>query len=364
MKCSYCFYHDEAKKRKIGNYGIMSDKTMEQIIIKALDYAEESCTFGFQGGEPTLAGLDYFRQFASLVEKYNKKKIAVQYCLQTNGLFYSGISESRNPEAFSRDRNWIEFLKEKKFLVGISLDGTKEFHDHYRLDQNNKGTFIRVTKTIQAMLKSGIEINVLTVLTKQSAAHVETIYRFLKKIGVRYQQYLPCLDPLEKERGEECYSLTPRRFANAEKQLFDLWFQDLIANDYVYIRQFENWVGILKGYAPEACAMYGRCTMQNVIEANGDVFPCDFYVLDAYKMGNINEENFTQLYEKITKHPFFEDAEKRDERCSDCHWYPLCRGGCRRDCDIGDKQGCYNYYCEAYQEIFTSIIERLEYLAC
>lgn len=346
MDCRYCFYKDEAEKRMTACYGMMSEDVMEHIIKKALEYAQETCTFGFQGGEPTLAGLAFFRKFTDLVEKYNKNRIAVSYSLQTNGILI--------------DKEWISFLAEKKFLVGVSLDGPKEIQDANRLDQNKKSTFQRVTRAIQGMLKNQVEVNGLTVLTRQSARHVEKIYSFLKKLGVRYQQYIPCLDPLGQPQGKECYSLSPELFAQAHKRLFDLWFLDLMRNDYVYIRQFENWVGILKGYSPEACTMYGRCTMQNVIEANGDVFPCDFYVLDKYKVGNIKEENFQQLYEKLEGHCFFQDADKRDIRCSNCRWYPICRGGCRRDSNV-EKQ-C-NYYCEAYQEIFSYIIERLEYLA-
>ncbi len=348
MQCKYCFYKDEAQKRNVNCYGMMQEEVMEHLIKKALDYAQERCVFGFQGGEPTLIGLEFFENFTEMVEKYNKKKISIEYCLQTNGMLI--------------DDDWIQFLADKKFLVGVSLDGPKEIHDQNRLDSKKKSTFIRVTRTIEKMLKSNIKVNVLTVLTKQSAHHVEQIYRFLKKIGVRYQQYIPCLDPLGKERGEEYYSLTPKRFAEAQKRLFDLWFADLIVNDYVYIRQFENWVGVLKGYTPEACTMYGKCTMQNVVEANGDVFPCDFYALDEYKIGNITREGFEQIYEKSLTHPFFEDALKRDERCLNCHWYPICRGGCRRDCSIDESGVAYNYYCEAYQEIFAYIIERLEYL--
>lgn len=348
MVCRYCFYRDEAQNREIACYGMMSEQVMENIIKKALDYAEESCTFGFQGGEPTLAGLEFFQKFTDLVEKYNKNHLAVSYSLQTNGLLI--------------DDEWIAFFADKKFLIGVSLDGPKEIQDANRLDQIGKSTFHRVTRTIQQLLKNRVEVNVLVVLTRQSARHVEKIYSFLKKLGIRYHQYIPCLDPLGQPQGKEFYSLTPKLFAQAHKHLFDLWFSDLMKGDYVYIRQFENWVGILKGYPPEACTMYGRCAMQNVIESNGDVFPCDFYVLDEYRVGNIREQDFQQLYGKLEENSFFQDADKRDIRCPNCQWYPICRGGCRRDCSIAEQQQ-HNYYCEAYQEIFPYVIERLDYLA-
>ncbi len=156
----------------------------------------------------------------------------------------------------------------------------------------------------------------------------------------------------------------PKLYAQAMKKLFDLWFEDQRMGKPIYIRQFSNYLDILRGEQPEACAMYGRCSLQNVIEADGSVYPCDFYALDEYYMGNILETDFARLREEAQEErpgSFFESADRRDERCGRCRWYPLCRGGCRRDCvDEGERRR--NYYCEAYQEFFEYVVERLEWL--
>lgn len=136
----------------------------------------------------------------------------------------------------------------------------------------------------------------------------------------------------------------------------------------VYIRQFENYVDMLTGAQPEACSMYGRCSMQNVIESDGSVYPCDFYAMDPWLMGNIRdpEADFERFLEQADAGEgaggFFARPDQRDARCPDCRWYPLCRGGCRRDC-YEENGNLTNYYCEAYQDFFAYSISRLEYLA-
>ena len=212
MRCKYCFYRDVSDKRSVENYGRMSDETMETLVRNALDTCEEGCSFAFQGGEPTLAGLDFFRKFTSLAEKYNTKGVKVSYALQTNGLDLSD--------------DWAEFFSKENFLVGVSLDGDKAIHDTSRLDARGKVTFSRVINTIERFNKHGVEYNILCVLTSYVARHPEKIYRFFKSSGFKYLQFIPCLDPLGEERGGNFYSLTPERYEMFLKQIFDLWYAD------------------------------------------------------------------------------------------------------------------------------------------
>ena len=203
-------------------------------------------------------------------------------------------------------------------------------------------------------------------LNRQTAERIEAIYRFFCRKGFYAQQYIPCLDPLGEQRGKQSYSLTPAVFESVMKKLFDLWYADQMSGVPVYIRQFENYVEMLAGGQPEACSMYGKCSMQNVIESDGTVYPCDFYALDAWAMGNIKDPalDFVKLWQwSVSEHPapFFRESAKRDARCSGCRWYPLCRGGCRRDCET-EKEGFRNVYCEAYQNFFAHSIGRLERL--
>lgn len=355
LDCTYCFYKDEAANRAVGDHGKMSRETMRAVVDKALA-ASQTCVFGFQGGEPTLAGLSFFEDFTAYVEERKRPDQEAVYTIQTNGN--------------RLDERWFEFLKEKNFLVGLSLDGVRKTHDENRKDRAGEGTFSRVFACAERMRELGIPFHVLCVLNAQTAPRIGAIYRFFMRKGFDHQQYIPCLDPLGTVRGEASFSLTPALYGEALGTLFDLWCQDRMAGRPVYIRQFENYVAMLRGGQPEACSMYGRCSMQNVVESDGTVYPCDFYALDAWQMGNLKDPDtdFVKL-QKIAaeeaeskRHPFFEEADRRDDRCRTCRWYPLCRGGCRRDC-FPEEGKTRNYYCETYQEFFADAIGRLEYMA-
>lgn len=355
LDCTYCFYKDEAANRAVGDHGKMSRETMRAVVDKALA-ASQTCVFGFQGGEPTLAGLSFFEDFTAYVEERKRPDQEAVYTIQTNGN--------------RLDERWFEFLKEKNFLVGLSLDGVRKTHDENRKDRAGEGTFSRVFACAERMRELGIPFHVLCVLNAQTAPRIGAIYRFFMRKGFDHQQYIPCLDSLGTVRGEASFSLTPALYGEALGTLFDLWCQDRMAGRPVYIRQFENYVAMLRGGQPEACSMYGRCSMQNVVESDGTVYPCDFYALDAWQMGNLKDPDtdFVKL-QKIAaeeagskRHPFFEEADRRDDRCRTCRWYPLCRGGCRRDC-FPEEGKMRNYYCETYQEFFAESIGRLEYMA-
>lgn len=353
LRCRYCFYLDESSNRSYPSYGIMSDATTRILIEKALSAAEESCTFGFQGGEPMLAGLPYFENFTTLVEEIlqsnHKKHKApqIRYVLQTNGTL---INEQ-----------WIAFLKKHRVLTGISMDGTRSIHDTNRRDSSGQGSFAKVMSNARQLLYNGIDLNVLCVLTAQSASNIEAVYHFFKKEGFLFHQYIPCLDPLGEKRGQKEWSLSPALYADVLKKLFDLWFYDLTHGFQVSIREFENWIFTLRGIQPEACAWTGRCSMQNVIEADGGVYPCDFYVLDEYRIAGVQEDDFSFI-NPCNKHRFFIEHGDRGNSCPACKWYPLCRGGCARDYVL-EEEGRHNYFCEAYRTFFPYAIARLEWLA-
>lgn len=346
LRCKYCFYSDEMKNREVASFGVMSADTLQIIMAKVFDYADSAVTIAFQGGEPTLAGLDFFRLAVSLAEKYNRKKLAVQFAVQTNGIVV--------------DDEWADFFAENKFLVGLSLDGIKETHDMYRVGPDGDGTYKNVMHTAQILEKHRVDYNILTVITAQTAAKIGKIYSFYKKSGFNFQQYIPCLDPLGEERGQHTYSLTPEKFEYFLKTQFDCWYNDLVRGRYSYNRYFENLVGMLLRQPPESCGMFGRCGRQIVIEADGSVYPCDFYVLDEYKLGNLNFDSFEDIERKRKEIGFIEKSEKIEDKCRECKWYPLCRGGCRRDREKADGTLGLNYYCSSYEAFFEYSIERLE----
>ena len=166
MRCAYCFYADEAANRETPSFGVMDRETARILIEKSMDYAKKQCIFTFQGGEPTLAGLDYFKYFTETVRKSNKRNIPVSYNIQTNG--------------YHLQEDWFPFLKENKFLAGVSLDGDAACHDYLRRDAKGKGTYKQVMKTIALFKKYGIDFNVLTVVTGYSAGHARQLYNFSK----------------------------------------------------------------------------------------------------------------------------------------------------------------------------------------
>jgi len=325
----------------------MDADILELLVKKALDYAEGICTFAFQGGEPTLAGLDYYRKLIELVKKHNTKKVSVNYAIQTNGL--------------AIDKEWAEFLAENKFLVGISLDGPKELHDLSRYDPRGKGSFNRVMKAIELFNKFKVEYNILCVVNSYTARHINKVYDFFKKNNFKYLQFIPCLDPLGEVPGGHEFSLSPERYAHFLNNLFDEWYRDIKMGNEISIRYFDNLVGMLMGYPTESCGMSGVCTSYFVIEANGGVYPCDFYVLDEFYLGNIMENTFEELKNCKVSIKFVEDSKPVDPLCRECNFYSLCRGGCRRNREpFMDSKPVLNFYCSSFKDFFQHAGGRLE----
>ena len=347
MSCEYCFYYDETKKREQESFGFMSEETLKNVIRKTMLRAEGRITYAFQGGEPTLRGIEFFRKAVELQKKYNKNDISVTNALQTNGLLL--------------DEEWCQFFKENHFLVGVSIDGIKEIHDKLRHNKTKGGTFEKIEKGIELLEHFEVEYNILTVVSHDVACNIEKIYRFYKEKGWNYQQYIACLDPLGEKRGENEYSLKPQEYGVFLTKLFDLWYEDYLKGQQAYIRQFENYAGIIMGYAPEACDQRGICSIQNVVEADGSVYPCDFYMLDEYKLGNFNEDRLEDIHNRAVETDYISRSKKNDRECQECRYYKVCRGGCFRNRDYQEKLDAYrNYFCQGYQYFFDHCLTRLE----
>jgi uncharacterized protein len=283
--------------------------------------------------------LDFYKKLIEFEKKYNTKKVKIQNALQTNGKII--------------DENWAKFLAENKFLVGISLDGPKDIHDANRIDAKGKGTFNNVMNATKLFNKYKVEYNILFVVNGYVARHANKVYDFFKKNNFKYLQFIPCLDELNEQHGSNEFSLIPDRFTYFLKSLFDLWYEDIMKGNIVSIRYFDNLVGTLMGYRPEACGMSGQCQCQFVVEANGGVYPCDFYVLDEWLLGNIKDNGFEELRNSDAGQKFIEQSLPVDPACRECKWFSLCRGGCRRDREpfLDGKPGV-NYYCSSYREFF------------
>lgn len=351
MSCDYCFYCDETQKREQESYGFMTEKTLKNVIRRTMLRAEGAISYAFQGGEPTLRGLDFFKRAVEYQKQYNKNGLLVQNALQTNGL--------------TLNEEWCRFLRENDFLVGVSVDGTKEVHDTYRHAKGNGGsTFGRICQSIELLEEYKTDFNILTVVNRKVVEHIQEIYAFYKEKNWHYQQYIPCLDPLGEPHGQNPFSIRPKEYGQFLIDLFKLWYADWKREEQPYIRQFENYMGILLGYAPEACDQRGSCGIQYAVEADGSVYPCDFYMTDAFRIGNFNESKLNQIDEDRRKIAFVEKSKRLAVECRECPYYILCRGGCQRNRDYNKETGQYNnYFCEGYCAFFAECEDMLKEIA-
>ncbi len=344
LRCKYCFYEDETNKRSVASYGMMSTETFNLIAEKALQKAEHSCTFAFQGGEPTLAGLEFYKKLIDIVNSNNHKKLSIGYTIQTNGILI--------------DRDWVEFFKKNNFLVGLSLDGIKDVNDELRIDSKKNGTYSKIMHTAQLFSSNCVEFNVLTVVTSNLAKNINKVFNFFMRNNFIYQQYIPCLDPLGETRGQFPHSLTPHIYGKFLCDLFDLYYANIMNGKLLSIRYFDNLIWMLRGYPPESCNMNGHCSSQYLIEADGSVFPCDFYAVDEYKLGNMSD-GFDFLDKKCDEINFIKNSKNIVPQCNNCNYFSLCRGGCRRDRDFFNGELELNYYCESFKRFFDYSYKRL-----
>ena len=335
MRCRYCFYHDVTEHRDVQSFGIMSDETAENLITKALTFANgESVAFAFQGGEPLIAGLDYFKSFVKTVKEKNVLSSPVYFSLQTNGTLVT--------------EEWAEFFKENGFLIGLSLDGDFE-NNRFRVDDKGNNTFYKILQTAQLFKDTGVEFNILTVLTGNCADNIDDIYKFFRSKGFKYLQFIPCLRPFGDKTESELY-MTEKQYADFLIKCFNYFVKDYVRGEYTSIRYFDNLVHLFVGNRPEQCGVCGHCTHQFVVEGNSNVYPCDFYCTDEWLLGNVNVVSFESLANCEKAKRFITESLTVEEKCKRCKYYPLCRaGGCKRN--RADRD-----YCEAYKTFFSSCL--------
>ena len=352
IACGYCFYRTLSARRAVPDAGLMSHETLRALTENALAYGTGYTTFAFQGGEPTLCGLAFYEQAVRLQHELRRPGQVVENSLQTNGLLL--------------DEAWAEFLAREDFLVGLSLDGPQSIHDANRVDMRGQGTHGRVLQAAALLRAHGVRFNVLSVVTDETCAHAAELYAFYKENGFSYVQLIGCLD--EEQGTTTDGARAGGRAVNAEAygrflcELFDLWYADFMAGQDMDVRMFSNLAQLAAGYPAEECGMSGRCTCYFAVEADGSVYPCDFYCTDAWKLGTVHEP-FATLAASEAAREFVRASTSQAPQCRACPWFALCRGGCRRWRDAGGAQGCgLNRLCPAYQRFFGHTWERLQAL--
>ena len=336
-RCRYCFYEDVLSHREKPRSAVMKTDVLEALVRKALSYGEGSVTFSFQGGEPTLAGLDFYRALIRLQRKY-RKGARIFNCIQTNG----GLI----------DDEWAGFLAENRFLVGLSMDGTRETHDEYRRDADGNGTFSQTEAAARLLSRHGVDFNILCVVNRLTASRPEETYEALRPY--RFLQFIPCIDGFDG--NGPFFAPSAEEFGAFLIKTFDLYRRDILAGQYVSVRSFDNYIQILNGRRPESCAMTGRCACYFVIDADGSAYPCDFYVLDSWRLGNIQSDSFGSMLDSPRAKEFVASSVYMRPECRKCPHYALCRGGCRRDREPFDEFGRpgKNRYCEGFRVFFDA----------
>lgn len=361
IDCKYCFYKCLSSNREEYSKGFMTDETLDTLVKNAFDYvspaknedgkgvAEQSfVSFAFQGGEPTLAGLDFFRRVVELQKKYNDGTIQVENTLQTNGMII--------------DDEWAKFFAENHFLIGVSLDGPKKMHDAYRVDTVGKPTFERIMNTLELFDRYQVDYNILTVVTEQTAQKASSLYKFYKRNGFQFVQLIPCMD--EPERFKDTgigspFAVKPESYGKFLCEFFDLWYQDFMQGENMEVRMFSNLAQMAAGYPAEECGMQGHCSCYFVVEGDGSVYPCDFYCIDSWKLGTV-ENSFKEMISSEKVNKFLQKSYSQHEKCAECSYLSLCHGGCRRWREsVADGELGLNYLCSGYEMFFEHTWERL-----
>lgn len=350
MKCDYCFYNDISDIRSTRSFGIMSRETAEKIIKNIFCCTEngDRITFIFQGGEPTLAGLDFFRFFAEKAEEYRESGVHMSFCLQTNGCMI--------------DEKWCYFLKEHNFLVGLSLDCDPDIHNLYRRDFSGKGTFSRVTEAKKLFERFKVEFNILSVLSNPLARHPGAVWNFILSGNIKYVQFIPCLAPLCG--GKSGFALSSERYASFYSALFKLWLEEYKKDNYISVKLFDDIINLLAFSRSGACGLTGNCSSQIVVEADGSVYPCDFYALDRYQTGNLSEETLSKVYYSKTAQDFLNRENVLPSLCKECRYKAICGGGCERMrsqifCSEGDKNCGQKLFLDKCIEPMLDIAQRM-----
>jgi uncharacterized protein len=356
MKCEYCFYL--RKTRLFPNTFIhrMSETTLKQLIRQVMTYAGSEISFAWQGGEPTLMGLDFFKKAIDLQKQFGGNR-QVGNGLQSNGILI--------------DREWARFLKKYKFLVGLSLDGPARIHDKYRRMKGKKGnrnSWAKATDTAKLLLDTGVSVNAMCVVSNDSSRFPEEIYHFFKSLGLRYMQFIPCIEFDPHLPGKAApFSVDSEQFGHFLIKVFELWINDFHqGRPTTSVRYFESVFFNYVGKPAPDCTLHQNCGVYIVVEHNGDVYSCDFFVDKKWKLGNIMEpgsENLLKMLNSPLQETFGSRKTDVSQSCLKCPWYAYCFGGCPKDRLVVDKTGRTNYLCQSYKMFFQHADAHLRELA-
>lgn len=339
LRCNYCFYRQKAGLFG-GKYHRMSDRVLEELISQCMDLGVT--TFSWQGGEPALMGLDFFKKVVELEIRYGAPGTTVANAFQTNGTLL--------------DSDWARFLAEYNFLVGLSIDGPAELHDYYRRDAAGRGTHRRVMDTARILRQHGVEFNILALVNNVNVREPDAVWDFFVGNGFSYLQFVPCVEPGGGGKPAP-FSITPEEFGQFLIAIFDRWVEEF---PNVSVRDFDDLLAHELGMPPGTCTVSRNCGSYVVVEHNGDVFACDFFVTARWRLGNLLE---THLAEIIRSERFAEFARAKSEYgsvCRSCKYLEWCYGGCQKHrIVLGGQITDPSYFCRSYRTFFAHALPRI-----
>ena len=333
LNCDYCFYlekehlFDHSNKNKF----IMDDDTLRTYIkeyVKAQPPGCKEITFAWQGGEPTLLHIDFYKKALEYQQKYIRQGMTIQNSLQTNGTL---INEE-----------WSIFFSKNNFLIGISVDGPEELHNRYRKNRNMEGSFKQVTGGLELLKYHNVEFNTLTVVQDNNSRYPEKVYEFLKSIGSKYLQFIPIVG---------VRSVTPEGWGNFMISVFNQWAKEDIGE--IFIGHFDMLLGIYMSYPSSLCVHSETCGDAMALEHNGNVYSCDHFVDEDNELGNLLETSLAEMVESRQQRAF--GNNKRDnlpEDCINCNYLKLCWGGCPKNRLENVKGEKINYLCKGYLKFY------------
>jgi uncharacterized protein len=352
LACTYCFYLPKAGLYPNSARHRMSESVLERIVSSYLSTEQSTYSFGWQGGEPTLMGIDFFRKVVELQSRCGHPGSVVANGLQTNATM---ITEEL-----------AQLFSEYRFLLGVSLDGPEIIHNTYRRNKRGTGSYARVVEGIELLKKHRVEFNVLVAVNAANVGKAREIYRFLLDRGVLFHQYIPIVE--FDQRGNLLpFSVEGRQWGEFLREIYEEWYPDA---GRVSVRLFDAILTYLVDGTPIICTMGRDCRQYFLIEHNGDVYPCDFFVQSGLRLGNLLDSGWLQLLESPDYEFFGRQKSRWNEMCDSCPHLELCQGDClkHRFYGEGSEQGeadprKLSWLCAGWKAFFQSTVPGFKRIA-
>ena len=312
LACNYCFYR--SKSHLYPPSPRINDVVLEGIISSYMATQQAVYAFGWQGGEPTLMGADFFTKVTDLQQKHGKPGAEVSNSLQTNGLLVT--------------RDLARHLAKYNFLTGISLDGPAEMHDKYRRSSGKGGSHSGVIRAAEIMRGEGAEFNILTLVSSANVSDGKMVYEYLRDSGFLHHQYIPCVE-FGPDGQPEPWTISGEQWGEFLCSVFDAW----IAGDTrrVSVRLFDSMMNLFATGKRDQCTMMDDCRQYFLVEHNGDVYPCDFFVEPKWKLGNIMNDGWEAMAQSEVFRRFGRQKAERNEACASCPALDICKGDCQKN---------------------------------